>query len=93
MQEVSTPSPWPSGIAHAYELTGQPASQPASQMCIARYCCLPARGGCRCPAHPALYYHTLRRFVGNTSVALVTHGLALRLFLMRWLHWTVDDFL
>lgn len=24
---------------------------------------------------------------------MVTHGLALRLFLMRWLHWTVDEFL
>lgn len=33
------------------------------------------------------------RFAGNTSVMLVTHGLALRLFLMRWLHWSVDDFL
>jgi broad specificity phosphatase PhoE len=26
-------------------------------------------------------------------VMMVTHGLALRLFLMRWLHWTVDEFL
>lgn len=34
-----------------------------------------------------------KRFAGNTSVMLVTHGLALRLFLMRWLHWSVDDFL
>ena len=26
-----------------------------------------------------------------TSLVLVTHGLALRVFLMRWLHWTVDQ--
>ncbi|WIA19887.1 hypothetical protein OEZ85_005787 [Tetradesmus obliquus] len=34
-----------------------------------------------------------KRFAGGTSVMMVTHGLALRLFLMRWLHWTVDEFL
>lgn len=33
------------------------------------------------------------RFGGGTSVLMVSHGLALRLFLMRWLHWTVDEFL
>lgn len=27
----------------------------------------------------------------NTAV-LVTHGMAIRLFLMRWLHWTVEEF-
>ncbi|MGC4997642.1 MULTISPECIES: histidine phosphatase family protein [unclassified Streptomyces] len=26
------------------------------------------------------------------NVLLVTHGLAMRLFCMRWFHWTVDDF-
>lgn len=30
---------------------------------------------------------------GNTNVVLVTHGLALRIILMRWFHWTVDQFL
>lgn len=27
------------------------------------------------------------RFAGDTSLVLVTHGLALRIFLMRWFHW------
>ena len=33
------------------------------------------------------------RFGDNTSLVLVTHGLALRVFLMRWFHWSVDQFL
>ncbi len=33
------------------------------------------------------------RFRSNTGVVLVTHGLTLRAFLMRWLHWTMDEFL
>ncbi|PNW85350.1 hypothetical protein CHLRE_03g182300v5 [Chlamydomonas reinhardtii] len=33
------------------------------------------------------------RFADKTSLVLVTHGLALRVFLMRWFHWTVDEFL
>lgn len=33
------------------------------------------------------------RFGGNTTLVLVTHGLALRVFLMRWFHWTVDEFM
>ena len=33
------------------------------------------------------------KFAGNTSLVLVTHGLALRVFLMRWFHWSVDQFL
>ena len=33
------------------------------------------------------------RFAGNSSLVLVTHGLALRIFLMRWFHWTVDQFM
>ncbi|KAL4428501.1 hypothetical protein ABPG75_002590 [Micractinium tetrahymenae] len=33
------------------------------------------------------------RFADNTSLVLVTHGLALRIFLMRWFHWTVDQFM
>ena len=33
------------------------------------------------------------RFAGNTSLVLVTHGLAARIFLMRWFHWTVDQFM
>lgn len=51
--------------------------------------------------HPCLAYlcsmtifedHLVRdinagRFAGNTSLVLVTHGLALRIFLMRWFHW------
>lgn len=32
-------------------------------------------------------------FSGRTSVVLVTHGLALRVMLMRWFHWSVDEFL
>ncbi len=32
------------------------------------------------------------RFCGM-SLVLVTHGLTLRLFLMRWFHWSVDEFL
>lgn len=26
------------------------------------------------------------------NVVIVTHGMALRLFLMRWFHWTVEQF-
>lgn len=33
------------------------------------------------------------RFSGDTSLVLVTHGLATRVFLMRWFHWTVEQFL
>jgi hypothetical protein len=33
------------------------------------------------------------RFSGNDSLVLLTHGLSLRIFLMRWFHWTVDEFL
>lgn len=33
------------------------------------------------------------RYNNGTSLVLVTHGLALRVFLMRWFHWTVDQFL
>ena len=32
------------------------------------------------------------RFPENCTVVIVTHGLTLRLFLMRWFHWCVDDF-
>ena len=33
------------------------------------------------------------RFRDNTSLVLLAHGLALRVFLMRWFHWTVDQFM
>lgn len=33
------------------------------------------------------------RFGTDCTLVLVTHGLALRIFLMRWFHWTVDEFL
>ncbi|KAG2492296.1 hypothetical protein HYH03_009536 [Edaphochlamys debaryana] len=33
------------------------------------------------------------RFSENTSLAIVSHGLTLRVFAMRWLHWTVRQFL
>ncbi|PNH12379.1 Broad-range acid phosphatase DET1 [Tetrabaena socialis] len=33
------------------------------------------------------------RFADKTALVLVSHGLALRVFLMRWFHWTVDEFL
>ncbi|GAX81779.1 hypothetical protein CEUSTIGMA_g9207.t1 [Chlamydomonas eustigma] len=29
----------------------------------------------------------------GVSLVLVTHGLTLRIFLMKWFHWTVDEFL
>lgn len=32
------------------------------------------------------------RFPEGTTLLVVTHGLALRLFLARWFHWTVHDF-
>jgi hypothetical protein len=33
------------------------------------------------------------RFSNDTSLVLITHGLALRVFLMRWFHWSVDEFM
>lgn len=33
------------------------------------------------------------RFDDKTNLVLVTHGLSLRVFLMRWLHWPCDQFL
>ena len=33
------------------------------------------------------------RYSQRTSLVLVTHGLALRVFLMRWFHWSVDQFM
>jgi hypothetical protein len=33
------------------------------------------------------------RFNKDISLVLLTHGLALRIFLMRWFQWTVDEFL
>ena len=32
------------------------------------------------------------RFTEDTSVVIVTHGLSLRIFLMRWNHWSVADY-
>ena len=32
------------------------------------------------------------RFPENTNMILATHGLTLRLFLMRWFHWTVAEY-
>jgi len=32
------------------------------------------------------------RFTEDTSIVIVTHGLSLRIFLMRWNHWTVADY-
>lgn len=32
------------------------------------------------------------RFSENTNMVLCTHGLTLRLFLMRWFHWTVAEY-
>ena len=32
------------------------------------------------------------RFDENTNMVLCTHGLTLRLFLMRWFHWTVAEY-
>ena len=31
------------------------------------------------------------RFPKETVLILITHGLALRIFLMRWFHWTVEQ--
>ena len=33
------------------------------------------------------------RYSKHTSLVLVTHGLAARIFLMRWFHWTVEQFM
>lgn len=33
------------------------------------------------------------RFANKTNLVLVTHGLALRVFLMRWFHWTLAQYL
>eukprot|EP00879_Flechtneria_rotunda_P026276 GHRR01028008.1.p1 GENE.GHRR01028008.1~~GHRR01028008.1.p1 ORF type:complete len:176 (+),score=20.16 GHRR01028008.1:1959-2486(+) len=33
------------------------------------------------------------RFTSNTSLCMVTHGLTMRVFLMRWFNWTVENFL
>ena len=33
------------------------------------------------------------RFANKTNLVLVTHGLALRVFLMRWFHWTLEEYL
>eukprot|EP00201_Polytomella_parva_P007454 CAMPEP_0175058496 /NCGR_PEP_ID=MMETSP0052_2-20121109/11878_1 /TAXON_ID=51329 ORGANISM="Polytomella parva, Strain SAG 63-3" /NCGR_SAMPLE_ID=MMETSP0052_2 /ASSEMBLY_ACC=CAM_ASM_000194 /LENGTH=505 /DNA_ID=CAMNT_0016323879 /DNA_START=389 /DNA_END=1902 /DNA_ORIENTATION=+ len=33
------------------------------------------------------------RFTSDTTLILITHGLSLRIFLMRWFHWTVEQFL
>jgi broad specificity phosphatase PhoE len=32
------------------------------------------------------------RFTEDTAVVIVTHGLSLRVFLMRWNHWSVADY-
>jgi broad specificity phosphatase PhoE len=32
------------------------------------------------------------RFSGSTNMVLCTHGLTLRIFLMRWFHWTVAEY-
>ena len=32
------------------------------------------------------------RFPEGTNLVLVTHGLALRIFLARWFHWTTDEY-
>ena len=32
------------------------------------------------------------RFPGSTNMVLCTHGLTLRVFLMRWFHWTVAEY-
>ena len=32
------------------------------------------------------------RFSGSTNMILCTHGLTLRIFLMRWFHWTVKEY-
>lgn len=33
------------------------------------------------------------KFSSSTSLCLVTHGLTMRVFLMRWFNWTVESFL
>lgn len=33
------------------------------------------------------------RFGSDGTIVLVTHGVTLRVFLMRWMHWTIDQFL
>lgn len=43
--------------------------------------------------HECIVATTINRFQENTCVAIVSHGLTLRAFAMRWLHWTVRQFL
>lgn len=42
------------------------------------------------------FFGTLHRDFGKPdfpeNALIVTHGMTLRLFLMRWFHWTVEDF-
>ena len=50
------------------------------------------------PALPLIRDHMVRdinagRFANKTNLVLVTHGLALRVFLMRWFHWTLEEYL
>ena len=42
---------------------------------------------------PTLTCSAQCRYSQRTSLVLVTHGLALRVFLMRWFHWSVDQFM
>ena len=32
------------------------------------------------------------RFTEDTAIVIITHGLSLRVFLMRWNHWSVADY-
>eukprot|EP00854_Cymbomonas_tetramitiformis_P022193 gene22193-26761_t len=35
---------------------------------------------------------SFKHFDASTTVVIVTHGIALRVFLMRWFHWSVETF-
>lgn len=43
--------------------------------------------------HPSYRDINAGRYANGTSLVLVTHGLALRVLLMRWFHWSVDQFM
>jgi len=46
-----------------------------------------------CTAPPPPHSSNLQGHVmGNLNLCIVTHGLTLRLFLMRWLQYSVDEF-
>ena len=55
--------------------------------------CMFYLGGAAAPQDHLIRDINAGRYAGDTALVLVTHGLALRIFLMRWFHWRVDQFM